>query len=193
MRITIVPKCKNVYSSNAYLLRGDYNALDDVNCLIDTGGCGKIVDEIKKINTGAGKKKIDIIILTHNHFDHTGGVAAIKNLFNSKVLAFSKGQYIDELLKDRQKIKLADKQFEIIHTPGHSNDSICIYCESEKILFSGDTPIVITSKSNSYSIKFIESLKRLSYYKINTIYPGHGKPIINGNHHIKQSLKNIIF
>jgi hydroxyacylglutathione hydrolase len=65
----------------------------------------------------------------------------------------------------------------VIHTPGHSKDSVCFYCEKEKVLLSGDTPLRVTTMGGSYSVEFINALENISRRNISTIYPGHDAPI----------------
>ena len=42
-----------------------------------------------------------------------------------------------------------------IHTPGHTEDSICLYCKAEGVLFSGDMPLVINAVGGSYEDGFV--------------------------------------
>ncbi|MBW2595865.1 MAG: MBL fold metallo-hydrolase [Deltaproteobacteria bacterium] len=71
----------------------------------------------------------------------------------------------------------------LITTPGHTPDSICFYNEEYKILISGDTILNMegTGELNRFchSAEDIEtSFKKLSSLSIETIYPGHGNPIV---------------
>lgn len=191
MRVGRLKTNPETYSSNAYLLRGNFNSLKDLTTLIDTGGDDFIIKEIEKINTGAGKKKIDQVILTHNHFDHSGGLKALKEKFNPLTLAFTKNKNIDKTLKNKQIINVADTQFQVIYCPIHSNDSILLYNWEEKILFSGDTPLIINTTENSHNKAFLEIFDFLLSAKIETIYPGHGQPIYNAQHKLKRSYKNL--
>jgi len=45
-------------------------------------------------------------------------------------------------VKGCELLQVADRQFEEIHTPGHSSDSIYLYCPAEKVLFANDTPLI---------------------------------------------------
>ncbi len=95
-------------------------------------------------------------------------------------------------MKDGELIRIADKIFEIIYTPGHSNDSICIYCKAGGVLFSGDTPLDIKTCGGTYEDSFIMALEKLAKKNIKTIYPGHDAAIIgNGNHVIRKTLMNV--
>ena len=79
------------------------------------------------------------MILTHSHYDHISILSQICELFSPSVYAFSDFFYKDVVkLGDRQKIAIGDRCFEVLHTPSHSNDSICLFCESDGVLFVGD-------------------------------------------------------
>ncbi len=72
----------------------------------------------------------------------------------------------------------------LIATPGHTPDSICFYNEEYKILISGDTILNMegTGELNRFccNVGDIEnSFKKLSSLSIETIYPGHGSPIVS--------------
>lgn len=181
MRITnLFDQHSKIYSSNVYLIRGDWNAIADVNTLIDVGANPSAIDLIKQTPTGVGKRAIDQVIFTHSHFDHTSLLPAIRQAFNPVVYAHSQFSGADHVLVNNQTLRCGDRDFRVIYTPGHSNDSICLYCEQDSVLFSGDTPLIITSPGGTYSLEFIEVLKYLSRLDIETIYPGHG-PVITGN------------
>jgi glyoxylase-like metal-dependent hydrolase (beta-lactamase superfamily II) len=192
MKIFNLAEKSSIYSSNAYLIIGDWNTLDDVNTLIDTGRSPEVIKRLFQINTGVGKKRIDQILLTHNHYDHTGHLQELEGLFNPRILAFSKNLKVkSEQLRDYKKLRVADREFEVIHIAGHSSDSLCFYCEQEGVLFSGDAPV------NSFNIDitceedFKQSLLRLTRKRVNIIYPGHGEPIReNCNELLKKIYEN---
>lgn len=192
MKVICLQKSKKVYSSNAYLVLGDWNTLDDVNTLIDVGTDGSVMKEIECINTGVGKKRIDQVILTHNHFDHAGGLMEIKKMYEPKVYAYVESPGVDEILRDGQNIRIGDRYFEVIHCPIHSSDSICLLCEGEGVLFSGDTPLRIVNPDVSYNHEFCALLDRLIKADLKVIYSGHDKPL---REHVKEvleeTLKNI--
>jgi hypothetical protein len=80
-------------------------------------------------------------ILTHNHFDHAGGVLLLKRRYGARVLAFSGGPDVDESIGDGQCLRVADGYLDVIHTLEHSSDSICLLHRESGCLFSGDTPL----------------------------------------------------
>lgn len=169
-----------VYSCNVYLVRGEWNAIDDVNTLVDVGPDDFIVSELAGHSTGLGKVPVEQIVLTHNHSDHSGGVPGVKSAFGSAVLAknFEKG--VDRALHDGEWIRMGDRAFQVIEISEHSSDSICLYCPEERVLFSGDTPLSIMQAGETHSEAYVEFLQRLLSFKLERIYVGHGAPICDG-------------
>lgn len=96
---------------------------------------------------------------------------------------------------------LDDYNLEIIHTPGHSPGSVCIFARSEGILFSGDTLLEKITSNPVFEVnptKETEGYRSLESYK-NTlsllrelpatiVMPGHGKPFFNHLERVDQLL-----
>jgi len=174
VKIINLTENSKLYTSNVFLVLGDWNTIDDVNTLIDVGSDENIINKIENINTGLGKKKVDQVIITHNHSDHAALLPIIKEVFNPKIYAFdSHLKGVDQVLWDGYVLRIGEKQFEVFHTPIHSSDSICLFCREGGILFAGDTPIPndlqMDISKNSYSAKFLEN-----WDFVKTIYFGHG-------------------
>ncbi len=180
MRIIPLAKNSRIYSCNSYLILGDWNRVEDVNTLIDPGTDGFVLEEIERLSTGFGKVAVEQIILTHNHFDHAAGVLAIKERYNAKVLAFIDGPGVDELLPDGRFVKAGNDFLEVIHTPGHSSDSICLYSPAAKALFSGDTQIKANEPCDTYTSEYVAGLMKLAGRTIEHIYSGHDAPLTRG-------------
>jgi glyoxylase-like metal-dependent hydrolase (beta-lactamase superfamily II) len=177
MKVISLKGNNRIYSCNSYLVLGNWNTMQDMNTLVDVGTYGSIIAEIEEINTGVGKIPVEQVVITHNHFDHAGGIREITSRYNVKVYAYKDSECVDEVLKDGQVIRMGDREFEVIHTPGHSSDSVCLYCKKEKVLFSGDTPVRIMTVGGSYSGKFISAFEKITRRNIHTIYSGHDTPI----------------
>ena len=177
MKVIMLRKNPALYSCNAYLVLGSWNRLEDVNSLVDIGQDGYIADEIDTINTGVGKRPVELVVFTHNHFDHAAGLNAIKNKFNPLIYAYNKFEGVDFTLNNGQLLRMGDDYFEVIHIPGHSADSVLLYCRKEKVIFTGDTPINIYSGDATYADDFINVMGRLTKLDIERIYPGHDDPI----------------
>jgi hydroxyacylglutathione hydrolase len=193
MRVIDVRGRNNIYSSNVYLVTGDWKKLEDLNTLIDVGGDPSILDTIDRTSTGVGKNKIDQVILTHSHSDHTSNLPLIRERYRPKVFAYSPFiEGVDHLLSNGDLIRIGDRMFEVLHTPGHSSDSVSLFNDDEGVLFVGDTPVVIRTAGGSYEANFITALKALCRRRVHTIYFGHGEPITKNAHAVLlASLKNV--
>ena len=174
MRILNLTEVSEIYTSNVFLVRGSFNAINDVNTLVDVGRDERIIKKIENINTGLGKKKIDQVILTHSHSDHMGLLPLIRKTFNPKVYAFnSQLKGVDYGLRDGDNVKLGDMNFEVFHITVHSNDSICLFCEQTGELFAGDTVFPV-SASNLMGDENNKAILRLNTKNITKVYYGHG-------------------
>ncbi len=88
-------------------------------------------------------KKLDFILNTHHHADHVGANLELKKKYNSKILGFISDKDripgIDLFLKENQKHKIGNLEFEVIFVPGHTKGHIAFFFRKEKIAFTGDT------------------------------------------------------
>jgi glyoxylase-like metal-dependent hydrolase (beta-lactamase superfamily II) len=180
------------YTCNSYLVLGTWNRIEDVNSLVDIGTDSSIIHSIEMLSTGVGKIPVEKVVLTHSHFDHMGGLMAFKKKYNSEIYAFTRFEGVDRLLQDGQIIRLGDRNFEVIHTPGHSDDSICLYCADDGVLFSGDTPLKIRTREDGYSAVFEQSLEKIAHLEVAVIYSGHDDPIHNNiSEMLKTTIQNV--
>ena len=176
MRVIQLARNPSNYTCRSYLLLGDWNQIDAVNTLIDPGTDGYIMDEIDKIYTGCGKFPVEQILLTHNHFDHAAAAGLLKQKYGAKVYARVPGPEVDELLKDGQVLRAGDDYLDVLHTPGHSSDSVAFYCQSQKLLFSGDTQLRIRTAGGKYTREYVDTLLKLTQLDIGLVYSGHDEP-----------------
>jgi len=183
------------FDSNCYIIKSKKVAL------VDSGiNPEKILRKINELSIG-----IDFLINTHCHYDHIAGDLRIKEKTNAKIcvhkidaesmegnnkeetLAYLfgckfSGIKIDLKLTDGQMIDLGKVRLEVIHTPGHTQGSICLYEPKSKSLFSGDTifsdGIGRVDLPGGDWIKLKKSIERLLNLHrssgVEKIYPGHG-------------------
>lgn len=82
MKIISVQGSGRIYTSNVYLVLGDWNRIQDINTLVDVGSDPAILDQLEAMHTGVGKKKIDQVVLTHCHSDHTAMLSLIRERYH---------------------------------------------------------------------------------------------------------------
>jgi len=139
------------------------------------------------------------IVLTHGHADHVAAAATLKGLTGAPILAHPADNYLlratdnmvaralgltavivpDEELSDGMLIKVADIEFTVLATPGHTPGSCCLYSAKEQVLFSGDTLFrsgIGRSDLQGGNAKILaRSLSRLKELPTEVqVYPGHG-------------------
>jgi glyoxylase-like metal-dependent hydrolase (beta-lactamase superfamily II) len=169
-------KDSKIYTSNVFYVRGDWNTISDTNTLIDVGKDPAIFDSIEKINSGLGKNKIDQVILTHSHSDHIALLPHVIEKYKpKKIYALNKHiEGVNHVLKDGQEIRIGDKFCEVFHISAHSNDSVCIYCKENGILFAGDTFFPIEFENELLKAQNAFVISRLERKSIKQIFYGHG-------------------
>ncbi len=192
-------------AANCYLL------LDDKNAIIDVGGDIKFI--LEAISKYINPKDLDYVILTHSHYDHAAAAGHFKGIAK---IAIHKDEYSllkaqnftsylfgvsfkpfepDLMLKGGEVIELGNLRLEVIHTPGHSPGSICLYEANKKWLFSGDTVFAHGSFGRvdlpgGSARELIRSLEKLSKLDVENLYPGHEDVVEGGaSKHIANSLR----
>jgi glyoxylase-like metal-dependent hydrolase (beta-lactamase superfamily II) len=179
MRIVTLENGGKLYTSQVYLVLGNASRIDDVNTLVDVGQDPAILASIERAPTGIGKWPVEQVVLTHAHSDHFALLPQVREAFHPRVYAFSPNtEGVDHLLRDGDTIKMGDAYFEVIHTPGHSSDSICLYNQSEGVLFAGDSPLLITSPTGTHEAGFLAALEKVCARDVRRIYFGHGPPLM---------------
>lgn len=196
-----------LYDANSYLING--------KVLVDTGMNTKgLVAEIEK---HIDIKELELIILTHCHYDHTASAQEIARLSGAKIAIHKDDAPLlkndsvsaasmfghrapsvepDMLLEDGDRIPAGNgEELEVIHTPGHTPGGICLYGAESKSLFSGDTvfpngSIGRTDFQGGSRSQLKVSISRLVELDVRTLYPGHGEVTSDDvNEQIKLSLR----
>ena len=165
-----------------YLEENCYILIKDNQCLIIDPGSDyeKIEKEIKNYH-------LEGILITHSHFDHIGAIDDILSTYKTNV-------YNKTNLKEKIQ-KIGNFTFEVIYTPGHSEDSICYLFQEENSIFVGD--FIFKSSIGRCDLPtgdFKEMEKSLiefkNHFKNNLdleIYPGHGE-ITSIDRELKQNI-----
>jgi glyoxylase-like metal-dependent hydrolase (beta-lactamase superfamily II) len=164
---------------------------DSETVLIDAGE-GDVLRKIQEL------EKIDKIVVTHSHHDHVNNLPEILESFDSEVFAYEPGNLPVEAeeISEEEKIELAGLELKVFHTPGHKDDSICLYSPEEKILFTGDLifpdgSFGRTDLAEGDRDLLIESIEKISELDVERFYPGHdGAVLEDANQKISGSLEN---
>lgn len=168
--------------------------------LVDAGtgwGESRLLANISSV--GINPKEIELILLTHCHFDHTGGVKALKQRLECQVVAHElDAQFIEKgdnqvtaadwyntelspftverkLTKASEDICLGERIIKAIHTPGHSPGSVVYATESEglKIVFAQDVHGPLNPSFMSDRADYLQSLKRILGLRADILCEGH--------------------
>jgi len=155
--------------------------------------------EFEPINSFIEKKfkKIDYILNTHHHFDHTGGNLNLKKKYNARIVGSKKDEKripgIDIKLSDGENFKFGNIEFKIFFIPGHTSGHICFYSKSKKIIFTGDTLFSLGCGKvfeGTYQ-EMLDSLNLIKKLPIDTqVYCGHEYTKKNLNFCIKYDVNN---
>ncbi len=148
--------------------------------VIDPGESSNIINLVHK-----NQLDLKAILVTHHHFDHTGGIEEIISHCPVDVFGpFNNIQTIRKKLKGGDILNVIGIEFEIIEIPGHTLDHIAFYSENNgrPILFCGDTLFAAGCGrvfEGTYEQMF-ESLIKLKNLPTNTnIYCGHEYTLSN--------------
>ncbi|MDX6438820.1 MAG: hydroxyacylglutathione hydrolase [Gaiellaceae bacterium] len=173
--------------SNAYLFLGTRIAL------VDCGSEDSQRDLLAALRQLEIKReRISLVVLTHEHAGHAGGAAAFPEaLLVAHSLAAAKLRHGEEPLtklrvarapdielSDGGAIRIGGFSFDVLHMPGHTSGSICLYERSRALIVTGDTVLARGTLSvvtqNGSSGEHLESLERLASLRARLLLPGHG-------------------
>jgi glyoxylase-like metal-dependent hydrolase (beta-lactamase superfamily II) len=126
------------------------------------GSVDSRLDYLKAI----GGPRVELIIITHHHFDHAGGANRLHEATGGRIAMHPEEERllretlarpprdggpqeeyvrqeaakiaVDQPLADGDVIRVGHLTLRVVHTPGHSTGHVCIFLEEERVLFSGD-------------------------------------------------------
>ncbi|HSC72322.1 MAG TPA: MBL fold metallo-hydrolase [Candidatus Methylomirabilis sp.] len=164
--------------TNTYLFGGEQLIL------IDTGAGVPAYDPLLQEAVSALEGRLSLILLSHGHADHIGGLPVVRRLFPDAVARKYPGEApvsVVEPIAAGELIRQDGITLQAIHTPGHATDHLCFYWLEERALFSGDLILgegtAVIPRVGGCLMDYLASLKHLRSLEIRRIYPGHG-PVI---------------
>jgi len=130
-------------------------------------------------------QRIEKIVLTHGHADHSAGARRLAGLTGAPVLAVDPAHRLGPGgLGPGDAVRAGGCELRVIETPGHTADSVCLLLESDGALLTGDTVLgrgttVIAGDGNLGD--YLRSLDRLRALAddagLQALLPGHGPPL----------------
>lgn len=186
-------------SNNILFLEGENAAL------IDSGYVSHAPQTVELVRQAIDGRALTQLINTHSHADHIGGNAALQREFNCHItvpegiaqaietwdetalLLKPAGQVGDRFMHDAtlapgDEFELGGLVWQALPAPGHDMDALVFYCESRRILISGDAlwrdgfgiqfpEIMGQAEGLSATRTTLEAIGRLA---IDVVIPGHG-------------------
>ncbi|MFC1579915.1 MBL fold metallo-hydrolase [Thermodesulfobacteriota bacterium] len=170
---------------------------------------GHIRENLEAISLGP--EDIDLVMLTHGHPDHIEAVQHFVETSASVAIHTLEWQFIQNLaphygdsvgtgsfepdvfLQDGD-LDIGDFHFEVIHSPGHSPGSVCLYWPERKVLFTGDVVfnqgVGRTDLPGGDGEQLKESIRNLSVLDVEYLLPGHGD-ILTGSDPVNANFSEI--
>ncbi len=196
-----------------YLVRSDDRA-----ALVDAG-CGYSQTRLFQNIEASGVKpdRIEYLLITHCHFDHTGGAQAVRDRTGCKIVAHEmEARFLEEgdqrvtaakwygallepfqvdvkLKGEHQDLWVAQKKIEALHVPGHSPGSLAYVTESEglKVLFGQDVHGPLDASLLSDRDDYRRSLKLLLSLQADILCEGH-YGVIRGKEEVADFIESFL-
>lgn len=173
-----------VYNSNEILIFDPGSPYEEEQRALAAG-----VDELR-----AEGRIVRMIILTHLHPDHVGGVGALKKHLGDWVPVAAHEQTaialseipVDHFIQDEELITLEGEpsiQLRALHTPGHARGHLCFHDQERGVLLTGDNIVglgsVLIDPPQGNMIDYLKSLERMRSIKgLTILFGGHGPAMI---------------
>ncbi len=187
------------FSSNIYVIMGEYVTIvdpgNDYTAFMDLFTLNLKPEDVRKV------------VLTHGHPDHAFGALELLRSYPSLVqgggfeliLHEAAPPQLKEMVKDfgsrvtevrgGETLELSGLEWEVIHTPGHTIDGICLYHAPTKTVFSGDMALphgvgAPDPNAGGRLDHYLFGLKALLKRDVENLLPGHGSPVAPGGRKI---------
>lgn len=186
--ITLTPRLRRITGNNPGLMTGPgtntYLVGHERMAVIDPG-----VDDPHHVQRIAelAEGRIEWILVTHAHPDHSPASRSLARLTGAPVLAYphtlrgirDRDFRADKYLEDGDVLRSGEFSLRALHTPGHAADHLAFLLEEDAILLAGDqvmdgATVVIAPPDGDMSA-YLASLRRLRELELHAIAPAHGR------------------
>jgi glyoxylase-like metal-dependent hydrolase (beta-lactamase superfamily II) len=144
----------------------------------------------------AASGDVELIVLTHRHFDHSEGAQRLHEMTGAHVVSLDPDYTIggEPLATDGEALGIAGVDVTVIHTPGHSSDSLSLYLAQDDAVLTGDTILgrgtTVVAHPDGVLADYLASLRRLQEYGDATVLPGHGPELASAGRVAQQYLEH---
>lgn len=179
---TLAPNLQRILAPNPGVMTGPgtntYLVGTDELVVVDPGPDDPAhLDAIASAGTG----RIAAIVVTHAHPDHWPGAAGLSARTGAPVLACEPrhGLKVDRRLRDGDRLDIPGTRVEVLHTPGHASDHLCLWLPDDGLLLTGDqvmhgSTVVIFPPEGDVRI-YLQQLERLLALHPTRLAPAHGQ------------------
>jgi glyoxylase-like metal-dependent hydrolase (beta-lactamase superfamily II) len=183
-----------IVTSGTFSLDGQDFAVDNNVWLIGDDREVLVIDaahDPEAILAAVGGRRLSAIVCTHGHNDHIDAAPQVAGATGAPVLMHPDDQVLwrmvypgtlpDGDLADEEVIEIAATPLRVLHTPGHSPGSVCLYAPALRVVFSGDTLFHggpgATGRSYSNHDTIIRSIqdRLLDLPPETVVHTGHGE------------------
>ncbi|MBE1589344.1 MBL fold metallo-hydrolase [Nonomuraea angiospora] len=168
------PSAMTLDGTNTWVIGGD-----DV-VVVDPGPEDEA--HLRRVRDHLGERRVTEILLTHGHFDHSGGARRFAEMVRAPVRALDPRHRLgEEGLADGDVVTVAGLEIHVYGTPGHSFDSLCFWLPQDRAMLTGDTVLgrgtTIIARDGGLA-DYLRSLDRLRAaaegLEARALLPGHG-------------------
>jgi glyoxylase-like metal-dependent hydrolase (beta-lactamase superfamily II) len=148
----VTARVEKIVTSGTFSLDGQDFAVDNNVWLVGDDSEVIVIDaahDADAIGAAVGGRRLAAVVCTHGHNDHINAALAVGKAAGAPVLLHPADQVLwqmvypderpDGVLAGEQELQIAGTGLRVLHTPGHSPGSVCLYAAELGTVFSGDT------------------------------------------------------
>jgi len=201
--VELSPMVKRITAANPGMMTGPgtntFIIGQDQLTVVDPGPA--IVEHVEAI-TDHCDGRLQQILLTHTHPDHSPGAALLQQLTGAPVKAsavklervYDESFTLDRTLGDGDSLELDEYSIKVIHTPGHVANHLCFLLSDCQWLFAGDMVMdgstVVIAPPDGDMNDYLFSLRRLADAPIDAIAPAHGRVLESPRQYLQSLIEH---